>query len=316
MPGSAPLLIGLSAVMVAIEEGEPHVLVTRRPTGEEALPFGPFDPVGHRTFDLSLRGWVREQTGFEIGYVEQLYTFGDKDRETPGATVMDVAPDARVVSVGYLALTPEVRPVEANFEARWRAWYQYFPWEDHRSGRPAMLDKELCPRLRSWAAGNERRLERARTAFGLDGARWIEERVLERYELLYEAGLVAECARDAGLPEPDIRLGAAMASDHRRILATGLSRLRSKIKYRPVIFELMPERFTLSELQRAVEGILGLTLHTQNFRRALDKTGLVAGTGQMETGTGGRPAELFTFRRGHAGSISAPGLATPRKSAD
>jgi hypothetical protein len=69
-------------------------------------------------------------------------------------------------------------------------------------------------------------------------------------------------------------------------------------------------------LQRSVEGILGLQLHTQNFRRALDKADLVAGTGQMETGTGGRPAELFSFRRDHASSFSSPGLATPRKSVD
>lgn len=310
------VIIGLSAVMVALEDGEPRVLVTRRASGEDALPFGPFDPVNHRTFDLSLRGWVREQTGFEIGYVEQLYTFGDKDRETPGATLAGGPEDARVISVGYLALTPEARPAEASFEATWQDWYQYFPWEDHRLRRPPMIDGQIVPRLKTWAAGNDKRLERARIAFGFDGARWIEERVLERYELLYEAGLVAECARDAGLPEPGVRFGAAMASDHRRILATGLNRLRGKIKYRPVVFELMPERFTLTALQRSVEGILGLQLHTQNFRRALDKVGLVAGTGQMETGTGGRPAELFTFRRDHAGSISAPGLSTPRKSVD
>ena len=316
MPATTPLLIGLSAVMVAISEGEPHVLVTRRPSGEEALPFGPFDPVNHRTFDLSLRGWVRGQTGFELGYVEQLYTFGDKDREAPEATVADAPAGAHIVSVGYLALTPEERPVAANFEARWRSWYQYFPWEDHRTGRPGLIDEAIAPRLKTWAAGSERRLERARIAFGLDGARWIEERVLERYELLYEAGLVAECARDAGLPESGTSFGAVMASDHRRILATGVSRLRSKIKYRPVVFELMPPRFTLSELQRAVEGILGLALHTQNFRRALEKTGLVEGTGQMETGTGGRPAEIFTYRRTPAGGLSAPGLATPRKSVD
>ena len=57
-------------------------------------------------------------------------------------------------------------------------------------------------------------------------------------------------------------------------------------------------------------------LHTQNFRRALDKTGLVKGTGAMETGTGGRPAELYRFCREQAISTGAPGLSTPRRSAD
>jgi hypothetical protein len=315
MSSASPLLIGLSAVMVAIEDDMPLVLVTRRGS-EDALPFGPFHPDKHRTFDLSLRGWVREQTGFELGYVEQLYTFGDRDRETPEATLAGAPPDSRVISVGYLALTPDARPAGAGFEARWQNWYRYFPWEDHRNGRPQLIDTQIAPRLFTWAAGKELRLERAKIAFGLDGARWAEERVLDRYELLYEAGLVAECARDANLAEPDIALGEAMASDHRRILATAISRLRGKIKYRPVVFELMPERFTLSALQRTVEGILGLSLHTQNFRRALDKTGLVTGTGAMETGTGGRPAELYRFCRDQAISTGAPGLSTPRRSAD
>jgi hypothetical protein len=316
MTQSSPLLIGLSAVMVAVETDAPRVLVTQRETGEYALPFGVFDPDRHRTFDLSLRGWVREQTGFELGYVEQLYTFGDKDRETPEATLSGAAPNARVISVGYLALTPEARPAGDSFEARWQSWYRYFPWEDHRNGRPALIDAHIAPRLMTWAAGNERRLERARAAFALDGIRWIEERVLDRYELLYEAGLVIECARDAGLPEPDVRLGEPMASDHRRILATAISRLRGKIKYRPVVFELMPERFTLSSLQRAVEGILGLSLHTQNFRRALDKAGFVVGTGAMETSTGGRPAELYSYNRDSAFDAATTGLSAPRKTAD
>lgn len=316
MTQSSPLLIGLSAVMVAVEADAPRVLITQRETGEDALPFGVFDPDRHRTFDLSLRGWVREQTGFELGYVEQLYTFGDKDRETPEATLAGTAPNARVISVGYLALTPEARPAGDSFEARWQSWYRFFPWEDHRSGRPAIIDAHIAPRPMTWAAGNERRLERARAAFALDGIRWIEERVLDRYELLYEAGLVIECARDAGLPEPDVRLGEPMASDHRRILATAISRLRGKIKYRPVVFELMPDRFTLSSLQRAVEGILGLSLHTQNFRRALDKTGFVIGTGAMETSTGGRPAELYSYNRDSAFDASTTGLSAPRKTAD
>ena len=179
MRSASPLLIGLSAVMVAIQDDTPLVLVTRRGS-EDALPFGPFHPDKHRTFDLSLRGWVREQTGFELGYVEQLYTFGDRDREMPEATLAGAPAHARVISVGYLALTPEARPAEAGFEARWQNWYRYFPWEDHRNGRPAIIDSQIVPRLFTWAAGKEMRLERAKIAFGLDGARWAEEHALPR----------------------------------------------------------------------------------------------------------------------------------------
>ncbi|WP_084398105.1 NUDIX hydrolase [Henriciella aquimarina] len=308
---TTPLIIGLSVVIVAADGDTPCVLVTRRDGGLAALPFGTFDPARHRTFELALRGWVREQTGFELGYVEQLYTFGDRDRETPEATLADTPANARVVSVGYLGLTPDqTRPPE-QLEAKWRGWYGHFPWEDHRRGRPAIIEREIAPRLKTWAAGNDVRQSRVSLAFGLDGQDWIDDRVLERYELLYEAGLVTECARDAGLPLPDVKLGEPMSSDHRRILATAMGRLRGKIRYRPVVFELMPDRFTLSALQSTCEGILGLTLHKQNFRRALDRAGLVEGTGEMMAGTGGRPAELFRFCREKFRRSAAFGIATP-----
>ncbi|MEL6568333.1 MAG: NAD regulator [Pseudomonadota bacterium] len=306
------LVIGLSAVIVAADSAGPKVLATRGRDGNPALPFGAFDPVEHRTFELGLRGWVSEQTGFDLGYVEQLYTFGDKGRETPDARLADAAETTRVISVSYLALTPEPGEIDGAFDARWRGWYTFFPWEDHRSGRPAIIDEAIAPGLVSWAAGHSGRLDRVNVAFGLGSNQsWVEERVLERYELLYEAGLVTECARDAGLPLPGRDLGSPMSSDHRRILATAMGRLRGKVKYRPVVFELMPERFTLSALQQVVEALLGLGLHKQNFRRALEKTGLVEGTGAMETSTGGRPAELFRFKREMVRRKEVSGVSTP-----
>jgi hypothetical protein len=298
------LVLGLSAVIVAVGEDGPGVLTTRgseaaRP-GAAALPFGAFDPAGDRTLELSLRRWVREQTGFDIGYVEQLYTFGDRGREAP---LPDAAHADRVISVGYLALTPE-RAALGQPGAAWDDWYRYFPYEDWRDGRPALIDLEMAPRLRAWAGTDARRLTRMRLAFALDGAPWNEERALDRYELLYEAGLIPEAMRDrarfGGEATPEAAFpvfGDAMTSDHRRILATAMSRLRGKLKYRPIVFELMPERFTLLHLQRVVEAISGLELHKQNFRRLLDRTGLVEGAGIFETRTGGRPAELFRFRR-------------------
>ena len=305
------LIIGLSVVIVAFDGEKPRVLATRRVDGVTALPFGAFDPEQHRTFELALRGWVKQQTGFQLGYVEQLYTFGDRDRESPEATLLDVAADSRIVSVGYLALTPEAERLPDAFEARWRGWYRHFPWEDRRAGPPPIINQLIAPKLMTWAAGNPDRLSRAESAFGLSGQDWPDKAVLERYELLYEAGLVAECARDRGLPVPDVQLGEAMASDHRRILATAISRLRAKIRYRPVAVELMPERFTLTDLQNTVEAILGQVLHKQNFRRALDRTGLGEGTGEMESGTGGRPAELYRFKREALRKTGARGLSAP-----
>src|SRR5438445_768302 len=88
-----------------------------------------------------------------------------------------------------------------------------------------------------------------------------------------------------------------MVFDHRRILATAMGRLRAKMKYRPVVFELMPPEFTLLELQRTVEALSGIRLHKQNFRRLVEAQGLVEGTGRLSRKAGGRPAEQFRFRR-------------------
>ncbi|RAK52294.1 NUDIX hydrolase [Phenylobacterium deserti] len=312
-----PVVIGLSAVVVAIRDGE-AVVLTVRPKGqsESGLPFGPFDPEGHRTFELALRAFVTEQTRFDLGYVEQLYTFGDKGRDAPLADMGAGA--ARIISVGYLALAPAALDTHTP-GSQWDAWSRFFPWEDWRDGRPAAI-APIESALRAWALASEdasgQRLARARLLFALDGAPWNEERVLERYELLYEAGLAPEAARDRGEAfEADSALesavGQSMISDHRRILATALSRLRGKLKYRPVVFELMPDAFTLSALQRAVEAIAGVPLHKQNFRRALERAELVEGLGRLETETGGRPAELHRFRREILAARPVSGLSLP-----
>ena len=337
---SSAVVIGLSAVIIAIRQDEavvltvrPHDTRTSRPSTLVGLPFGPFDPEGRRTFELALRAFVSEQTRFQLGYVEQLYTFGDRGRDAPVADIgaiggaiaapADGSDPPRVISVGYLALTP--RAVDTNApDTLWAPWTRFFPWEDWRRGRPALLDDKIGPALERWAAaasGDEAELRRsrARLSFALDGAPWNEERVLERYELLYEAGVAPEAARDharaAGRPAPEPGpasvFGEPMISDHRRILATGLGRLRGKIKYRPVVFELTPPEFTLSRLQRTVEALSGVALHKQNFRRSVERTGLVEGLGRLDVETGGRPAELFRFRKELLNALPVLGLGLP-----
>ena len=294
--------IDLSAVVVAVAEDEPRVLTVG---GGETLPSGPFVS-GHRTLELGLRDWVASQTGLTLGYVEQLYTFADLDRGEG---------DARAVSVGYLALVRAGRLAAAG-DAAWQSWYRYFPWEDWRAGPPAVLTDVIRPRLEGWAAAatgaeaRARRAERSHIAFGEGSAGWSDELVLERFELLYEAGLVPEALRRAKAKEATVP-GQPMQQDHRRILATAIARLRGKIKYRPVVFELMPPAFTLLKLQRTVEGLAGTRLHKQNFRRLVAQQGLVEETGAVETETGGRPAKQVRFRREVLHERPAPGVRLP-----
>lgn len=294
--------IGLSAAIVGLmqERGPdtPLILVTSDPkTGLDTLPFGPFDPLAHRTFDLALRAFVETQTGLALGYAEQLYTFGDRGRH---AQASDAEP--HIVSVGYLALTGRQDAADpAPSEARFAPWYGYFPWEDWRTGRPDLLDTLIVPALENWISAEPgNRAQRVDLAFARAGLTWDDERVLERYEILYEAGLVAEAGQDGRavrLCDADLaQMGCPMRFDHRRILATAISRLRAKIKYRPLVFELMADAFTLTELQKAVEALAGRHLHKQNFRRLVETNQLVEPTGATTGQTGGRPAKLYRFR--------------------
>ncbi|KMO26950.1 membrane protein, partial [Methylobacterium variabile] len=100
---SAPM-VGLAAVIVAATLDEPRVLtvpVPGQPAGRaEGLPAGPLEPA-HPTLERGLRAWVERQTGQSLGYVEQLYTFGDRNRRPAGQ---------HALSVAYLALAREARP--------------------------------------------------------------------------------------------------------------------------------------------------------------------------------------------------------------
>jgi hypothetical protein len=275
----------LIAVIVAVTEGEPRVLTIDDGSG---LPSGPFE-TGHRSLQAALRSWVEQQTHHPVGYVEQLYTFADRDRTAPGR---------QVVSMSYLGLTREAPREQRGAGGRgvgWQDWYRYFPWEDRREP-DATLAEHVTKPLLAWAEAAPdamlrwQRRNRVTINFGTDGNAWNEDLVLQRYEILWEASLVPEAGGNA-LP------GQAMAHDHRRILATGIARLRGKIKYRPLVFELMPPAFTLGQLQQTVEALAGRRLHKQNFRRLIAQQELVEETGRMATETGGRPAKLFRFRR-------------------
>lgn len=296
------LAIELTAVIVAVTSDEPRALTLH---GGEALPSGPLQS-RHHTLQSGVRSWVEDQTGHALGYVEQLYTFADRER------TREEAVDRRI-SISYLGLTRERSDSDAA-DATWRNWYQYFPWEDWRRGPPRTITSTILPRLRAWARQGalsmmRERRERIDVAFGAKPHSWNEEFVLQRYELLWEAGIVPEARGHPGVVNTGA--GTPMMHDHRRILATGIARLRAKIKYRPVVFELMPASFTLFQLQRAVEALAGQRLHKQNFRRLIEQQGLVEETGKVATATGGRPAKLYRFRRAVMVERTAAGTKLP-----
>lgn len=294
---SAALRAELVAVVVAVDAGRPWVLAGGEPP---ALPAGPLR-AEEDSLQAGVREFARERSGFDIGYVEQLYTFADLGRSSDSR---------RVVSISYLGLTRasiegSVRPTD------WVQLYDLLPWEDRRHltdagagggaggavgglGGADRLGEELEQALRRWAGRSADRLERCRFLFAYDDRPWRPEFALQRYELLWEAGLVAESPSAGRI---SALTAGPMAYDHRRILATGLSRVRAKLQYRPVVFELMPETFTLLALQETVEAIAGQRVHKQNFRRAVEvQHELVEPTGEVSHDTGGRPAKLYRFR--------------------
>ena len=280
-------IVELVPVLIAITNGSLRVLTVAK---GELLPNGLLAPLRH-SLQAGVRMWVAKQTSQPMGYVEQLYTFVDTRRQNERGMP--------VLYVSYLGLVREAADSILHPDAKWQDCYGYFPWEDLRTDggqRDAIVS-----RLRIWANSadteevRQKRLKRIHLCWGVEPENWSEEYVLQRYEMLYESGLIAEAAESQANFDFSLT-GQPMRHDHRRVLATALSRLRAKIKYRPVIFELMPPEFTLLQLQNSVEAISGRLLHKQNFRRQIQQQNLIEPSDTGVSGSKGRPAQLYRFR--------------------
>lgn len=278
----------LIAVVLAVHDDTPMVRTLEE---GRSLPSGPLR-TSHASLQKGVRDWVEQKTNFHLGHLEQLYTFVD-----PPSTG-----SARLTRISYMALTR----VEADTE-RWKSWYDYLPWEDRKTTLSSPMMSALEGKLRDWAGRDTMRQQRCAFNFGLDGFVWDDELVLQRYELMWEAGLVPEAPHFVG----GVSFGRNMSSNCRRILATAIARLRAKIKYRPLVFELLPDIFTLWELQRTVEAIAGRVIHKQNFRRLILHQNLVEKTTGLSLRSKGRPAQLFRFRRDLVGSRHLMGSKLP-----
>lgn len=206
-------------VTFTVRNGRLNVLLIERRSppfqGCWALPGG-FIEMNENLEDAALRE-LDEETGLKDVYLEQLYTYGDPERD----------PRGRIISVAYFALIPSdarIRP-EGGDDASQAEWFPY-------------------PELPS------------------------------------------------------------LAFDHNEIVTYAVRRLRYKIEYTAAAFELLPDMFTLSELQRTYEIILGEKLDKRNFRRRIQQAGIIEATNQQRTGEG-RPARLFRYRDDAVAEVKA-----------
>ena len=272
--------IELIGVIISVTDDNPKV-ITVGP--QQKLPSGPLKNY-KQSLQSTLRDWVNTRTGHPVGFLEQLYTFTNRDRVISEGNMP-------TVSISYLGLVRE----HDGFlpEVEWHDWYEHFPWDDCRNGKHPCVDK-IINALNEWAEKDPQtcavKKRRISFLFGCNGFSWNEDFILQRYELLYEAGLIAEAGGS-------LYAGTPMFADDRRILATAIARLRRKIKYRAVIFDLLTETFTLLQLQKTVEAIIGRRLHKPNFRRLTEQQGIIEEVGEFETKTGGRPAKLYRYRQ-------------------
>ena len=223
--GFAKHAIAVDVVLFTIQGGTLKVLLVKRQRppyrGAWALPGGIVGPE-ESVDDAALRE-LQEETNISRIYLEQLYTFGEPNRD----------PRGRVITVSYYALVN---------------WQQF----------------QLKARQR------------------VSEADWF---AVKR------------------LPE--------LAFDHRRIVDYALERLRNKLNYTTIGFQLLPKEFTLTELQGAYEVILGQRLDKRNFRRKMLQLNILEGTKEFKVNGRQRPARLYTFTEPKVVKLQEKGIIVP-----
>lgn len=203
--------VTVDCVVFALDRDDLKVMLIQRDlppfAGKWALPGG-FVHMDESLEQAAMRE-LREETGIESVYLEQLYTFGDVRRD----------PRGRVITVAYYALVNlEEHRVRALTDARSAAW------------------------------------------FSIDDV-------------------------------------PVLAFDHRKILNYAIQRLQGKVRYEPIGFELLPQKFTLSQIQRLYELILGQALDKRNFRKKILGTGLLVALDEIQQDVSHRAARLYMFNR-------------------
>lgn len=199
---------------------------------------------------------LKEETGVDNVYMEQLYTFGDVGRDKR----------TRVISISYMALVPgeNIRPI-AGDDAEEVAWF-------------SVEKRRVNDTINEIIIQN--------TQLGL--------RYVYTEEVSFQKnGVVSTPISKIYATEENNRI----AFDHIDMINLGINRLRNKIEYIPVAFNLVPEKFTLNEIQKVYEVILGKKLVKQNFRKWIDK--FVEELDERQRSVGHRPAILYRYKEKH-----------------
>lgn len=186
---------------------------------------------------------LKEETGVEEGYLEQLYTFSTPERD----------PRMRVISCAHMALVDSEKiTIQAGDDARNAAWFRV----ESQSHQTDTMQLNL---------------------------------------LHHEIGFTTTVTQGRGYEEPQILENNGLAFDHAKIIVYALQRLRGKLFYSDLALRLLPEFFTLTQLQQVYEVILGKTLLTAAFRRKMAP--FVQETGQYTEKAGHRPSQLYRKRK-------------------
>ena len=187
---------------------------------------------------------LKKETNLDNIYLEQLYTFGNVDRD----------PRMRIISTSYIALTDKNRlDTSLNSSA---SWFDILFYEEKNN----VVDITLT---------------NGKETINFSIKKTLRERTTDRYSFT-------------------VVKNNNLAFDHAKVILSGIERLKNKIEYTDIVFNMMPEYFTLGELQQVYEVILGKKLLDPAFRRIIANK--VEKTQKMKTGGGHRPSYLFRYK--------------------
>jgi ADP-ribose pyrophosphatase YjhB (NUDIX family) len=225
--------------------------------GQWALPGG-FVSVDESVDHAALRE-LKEETNIDRIYIEQLYTWGDVGRD----------PRTRIISCSYMSLADSsLLDVKAGDDADDAKWFtvksSLYQEQKTVTGEGLIQQKLVNINLSS---GDENLTSSVKITRSIEGKAAAEKR-----EIVESGGI---------------------AFDHAKIIEYGIERLRRKIEYTDLAFNLMPELFTLTELQQVYEVILGRELLKANFRRKV--ADMVLETDNLTKDAGHRPSKLYRY---------------------